>query len=192
MSLAERLREALERPAPPSLLPGDVPDSAEPLTPAAVLIAITDRPDPGLILTVRREHMRTHAGQVAFPGGRLDEGEDAVAAALREAWEEIALDPAAVEVVGTTDEYRTITRYSVTPVIGLIAPDLRLYPHEHEVADLFEAPLSFVLDPANRLRKSVVFAGGERHYYEIEWNGRRIWGATAAMLANLSQRLQCS
>jgi len=190
MTLAERLAEAIRKPSPAALLPGDVPDGGAPLTPAAVLIAVTDRPEPGILLTVRREHLRTHAGQVAFPGGRLDQGEDAVAAALREAWEEIALDPAAVEIVGTADEYRTITLYSVTPVVGIVPPDLPLYPHEHEVADWFEAPLHFVLDPANRRRKTVVFAGKERSYYEIEWNGRRIWGATAAMLVNLSHRLQ--
>jgi hypothetical protein len=92
--------------------------------------------------------------------------------------------------VGTADEYRTITLYSVTPVVGIVPPDLPLYPHEHEVADWFEAPLQFVLDPANRRRKTVVFAGKERSYYEIEWNERRIWGATAAMLVNLSHRLQ--
>jgi len=159
-------------------------------TPAAVLIAITNRAAPGVILTVRREHMRTHAGQVAFPGGRLDPGEDAVRAAVREAHEEILLDPAAVEIVGTIDTYRTVTDYLVTPVIAVVPPDLPLEPHEHEVADWFEAPLSFVLDPANQQRRSALFRGRERHYYEIEWNGRRIWGATAAMIVNLSRRLQ--
>ena len=109
-------------------------------TPAAVLVAITDRPEPGVILTVRREHLRTHAGQIAFPGGRIDPGEDAVAAALREAREEILLDPAMVEVIGAADRYRTVTEYLVTPVIGVIPPDLPLEPHEHEVADWFEAP----------------------------------------------------
>ena len=190
MTIAVQLAEALRKPAPEGLLPGDVPDTGGPFTPAAVLMAVTDRPEPGLLLTVRREHMRTHAGQVAFPGGRVDEGEDAVAAALREAWEEIALDPESVEIVGTSDEYRTITRYSVTPVVGIVPPDLPLYPHEHEVADWFEAPLHFVLDPANRRLQTAVFAGTERRYYEIEWNKRNIWGATAAMLVNLSQRLQ--
>ena len=117
-----------------------------------MLVAITDRPEPGVILTVRREHLRTHAGQIAFPGGRIDPGEDAVAAALREAREEILLDPAAVEVIGAADRYRTVTGYLVTPVIGVIPPDLPLEPHEHEVADWFEAPLAFLLDPANQHR----------------------------------------
>jgi 8-oxo-dGTP pyrophosphatase MutT (NUDIX family) len=143
-----------------------------------------------VILTVRREHMRTHAGQVAFPGGRLDPDEEPVAAALREAHEEILLNPGAVEVVGAIDPYCTVTGYVVTPVIGVIPPDLPLEPHEHEVADWFEAPLAFLLDPDNQQRRSALFQGVERHYYEIMWNGRRIWGATAAMLVNLSRKLQ--
>ena len=100
------------------------------------------------------------------------------------------LDPLAVEVVGAIEPYRTVTGYVVTPVIGVIAPDLALEPHEHEVADWFEAPLDFLLDPANQRRASALFAGQTRHYYEIVWNDRRIWGATAAMLVNLSRRLQ--
>jgi len=158
--------------------------------PAAVLIVLTDRAEPGVILTVRREHLRTHAGQIAFPGGRLDPGEDPVAAALREAREEILLEPQAVDVVGEIEEYRTVTGFIVTPVIGVIPPDLPLEPHEHEVADWFEAPLDFLLDPANQRKRSALLQGRTRHYYEILWNDRRIWGATAAMIINLSRRLQ--
>jgi 8-oxo-dGTP pyrophosphatase MutT (NUDIX family) len=191
VSLAQRLRKALaQAPAGPPL-EGDLPElRARADVPAAVLIAVTDRPDPGVILTVRREHLRTHAGQVAFPGGRVDEGEDAFAAALREAREEILLDAAAVELVGSIDPYRTVTGYVVTPVLGVVPPDLPLTPHEHEVADWFEAPLDFLLDPANQQRRSALFQGATRHYYEIIWNNRRIWGATAAMIVNLSRRLQ--
>jgi 8-oxo-dGTP pyrophosphatase MutT (NUDIX family) len=193
MSLAGRLRAALELPAAEPPLEGDFPElRAKADIAAAVLIAITDRTEPGVILTVRREHMRTHAGQIAFPGGRLDPGEDAVAAALREAHEELLLDPASVELAGSIEPYRTVTGYVVTPVIGVVPPDLPLTPHEHEVADWFEAPLAFLLDPANQQRRSALFQGVERHYYEINWNGRRIWGATAAMLVNLSRRLQWS
>ena len=193
MSVAGRLRTALATTSDADLLLGDMieHDPAEG-TAAAVLIAITDRAEPGVILTVRREHMRTHAGQVAFPGGRLDPGEDAIAAALREAHEEILLDPAAVDVIGVIEPYRTVTNYRVTPVIGVIPPDLPLEPHEHEVADWFEAPLGYILDPANQQRNSALFQGKERHYYEVAWNGRRIWGATAAMIVNLSRRLQWS
>jgi 8-oxo-dGTP pyrophosphatase MutT (NUDIX family) len=193
VNLADRLRSALAAFADADVLLGDmIEHDHEKGTPAAVLVAITDRPEPGVILTVRREHLRTHAGQIAFPGGRIDPGEDAVAAALREAQEEILLDPAAVEVIGTADRYRTVTEYLVTPVIGIIPPDLPLEPHEHEVADWFEVPLGFILDPANQHRRSALSQGRERHYYEIDWNGRRIWGATAAMIVNLSRRLKWS
>ena len=189
-ALAERLRAALERVPSEPLLTGDLPElRARASVPAAVLIAITDRRDPGVILTVRREHMRTHAGQIALPGGRVDEGESAVEAALREAHEELVLPREAVEVVGSLEPYRTVTGYIVTPIIGVIPPDLPLEPHEHEVADWFEAPLAFLVDRANQRRRSALFQGRERHYWEIVWNGRRIWGATAAMLINLSRRL---
>ena len=188
--LADRLRAALQGGGKAELLAGDLPEErAKATVDAAVLVAITNRAEPGVILTVRREHMRTHAGQIAFPGGRVDAGEDAVAAALREAHEEILLEAEAVDVVGSIEPYRTVTGYVVTPVIGVIPPDLPLTPHEHEVADWFEAPLAFILDPANQVRQTALFQGRERHYYEIVWNGRRIWGATAAMIVNLSRRL---
>lgn len=191
MNLAERLRGSLGQDPTSPLLPGDLLDERATATiPAAVLVGITDRPDPGVIFTVRREHMRTHAGQVAFPGGRVDPGEDSIGAALREAWEELGLDPEAAEVIGETDPYRTITGYVVTPVLAVVRPDQPLSPHEQEVADWFEAPLAFVLDPANQQCKSALFQGRERHYYEIMWEDRRIWGATASMIVNLSRRLQ--
>jgi 8-oxo-dGTP pyrophosphatase MutT (NUDIX family) len=191
VTLADRLRRALATAPMEPPLEGDLPElRAKAEVEAAVLIAITDRPEPGVILTVRREHLRTHAGQIAFPGGRIDPGEDAVAAALREAHEEVLLPPDAVEVVGATEPYRTVTGYVVTPVLAVIPPNLALQPHEHEVADWFEAPLGFVLDPANQRRASALFAGQMRHYYEIMWKDRRIWGATAAMIVNLSRRLQ--
>ena len=185
--LAARLRDALARPP----LEGDLPElRARADVAAAVLIAITDRPEPGVILTVRREHMRTHAGQIAFPGGRIDPGEDPVAAAIREAHEEVLVPPELVDVIGAIDPYRTVTGYFVTPVLGVLPPDIALEPHEHEVADLFEAPLGYLLDPSNQRLRSALFQGRTRHYYEIVWNDRRIWGATAAMIVNLSRRLQ--
>jgi 8-oxo-dGTP pyrophosphatase MutT (NUDIX family) len=190
--LADRFRLSLGRPSPPPALGGDdfELDPAKVPTPAAVLIAMTDSPRPGMILTVRREHMRTHAGQVAFPGGRIDPGETAVAAALREANEELGLNSAGVAILGELEPYRTITGFDVVPVLGVIPPDPALAPHEHEVADWFEAPLDFVLDPANHRRRTALFQGRDRHYYEINWNGRKIWGATAAMIVNLSLRLE--
>ncbi len=189
--LAERLRQALaNRPSLP-LLEGDHPElRAEASVAAAVLIAVTDRTQPGVLLTVRREHLRTHAGQVAFPGGRVDEGEGAMAAALREAREEILMPEAAVDVVGELEPYRTVSGYVITPVLGVVRPDLPLEPHEHEVAELFEAPLDLLLDPAEQHLRTALFQGEQRHYYEIIWNDRRIWGATAAMIVNLSRRLQ--
>lgn len=191
--LSDRLREALLRPAESALIAGDIEQAHPPeLRPAAVLIPVVERPEPGVILTVRQAEMRTHAGQIAFPGGRIDPGEDAAAAAVREAWEELELEPATVDVIGQMEPYRTVTQYLVTPVLGVIPPDLQLTPHDREVADWFEAPLAYLLDPANHRRKSVVFAGEQRDYYEIEWSGRTIWGATAAMIVNLSRRLRWS
>ena len=190
MTLLENIVEALGRPAPSNLQYGDLEGQPAARHDAAVLIAVTDRPQPGVILTVRREHLRAHAGQIAFPGGRLDANEDHVTAALREAQEEIALDPAEVRVIGSADPYRTITGYRVVPILGAIPPDLALAPHEEEVADLFEAPLSFLLDPANHRQMSAEFQGETRHYWQIDWQDRRIWGATAAMIVNLSRRLE--
>jgi 8-oxo-dGTP pyrophosphatase MutT (NUDIX family) len=188
--LIERITLALADVPPDNLLPGDLVEGhAGEHREAAVLVAITDRPEPGLILTQRREHLRTHAGQVAFPGGRIDQGEDAPAAALREAHEELGLNPALVRLLGEADPYCTVTGYWVTPVIGVVPPDLELVPNPEEVADWFEAPLDFVLDPANQRCMTAEYRGRTRNYYQINWEGRHIWGATAAMLVNLTRRL---
>jgi 8-oxo-dGTP pyrophosphatase MutT (NUDIX family) len=163
----------------------------QPGTAAAVLIAVTDRPEPGLILTMRPETMRRHPGQIAFPGGRVDPGDvDEIAAALREADEEIALPPSTVEIIGTLDRYRTITGYDILPVLGVVAPDPVLVPHAAEVAAVFEVPLAFVLDEANLVEHHAVLNGIERSFLEITWGERRIWGATAAIIANLAVRLR--
>ena len=114
---------------------------------------------------------------------------DAVAAALREAEEEIGLPRSEVEVIGTTDRYRTITGYQVTPVVGIVPPGLRLAPQPSEVAAIFEAPLDYLLQPEHQHVRTMDWQGRERSYFEIEWEGRRIWGATAAMIVNLSRRL---
>ena len=190
MSLIERIELALRDEPPNDLLPGDLIEGHDgEQRQAAVLVAITDRPKPGLLLTQRREDLRTHAGQVAFPGGRIDEGEHAVAAALRETQEELGLNPALVRLLGEADPYCTVTGYWVTPVVGVVPPDLDLVPNPSEVADWFEAPLDFVLDPANQRRMTAEYRGRTRHYYQINWEDRHIWGATAAMLVNLTRRI---
>lgn len=193
--LYARLRDAMAAPLTPEveLMPGDHRGLADlAATPAAVLVAVTDRPEPGVILTKRTETLRRHAGQVAFPGGRLDPGEDAVTAALREAMEEVALPPDRVAVVGEADRYRTGTGYEVTPVLGVVPPDLTLVASEAEVAAVFEVPLAFLLDRANHRLHAGEWHGAVRHYYEIAWGDRRIWGATAAMIVNLAARLRWS
>lgn len=194
--LAERLRTALAM-GPASgtiLLAGDhrdaVPDDGASLLPAAVLVAVTDRSRPGVILTQRPTTMRRHAGQIAFPGGRIDPGDAGpIDAALREAEEEIALSRRDVTVIGLADRYRTVTGFDVTPVIGIIPPDLVMVPNAEEVDSVFEVPLDFILDSGNHIEASTEWQGSQRHYYEINWNGHRIWGATAAMIVNLSRRL---
>lgn len=162
---------------------------AERTAEAAVLIAVTDRPEPGVILTQRPSTMRDHPGQVAFPGGKLDPGEDAVAAALREGWEELEIDPALVRVIGTTDRYRTGTGFDITPVLGVIPPDLPLVAHAREVESWFEAPLDLLMDERNWTLSTAFWKGAERQFYEMDYRGYRIWGVTAAICANLSRRL---
>jgi 8-oxo-dGTP pyrophosphatase MutT (NUDIX family) len=164
--------------------------TAPELAPSAVLVAITDRPQPGLILTQRSEHLRNHPGQVAFPGGRVDPGDaDAIAAALREAEEEIGLPPPLVDVIGTTDPYLTFSGFEIIPVVAVVPPDLPLVPHPHEVESIFELPLAWALDPDRRTLQETEFEGEQHFYTEILWENRRIWGVTAAMLVNLSLRL---
>ena len=160
------------------------------LVPAAVLIAVVAHERPTVLLTRRTAHLRAHAGQVAFPGGRIDETDaDPVAAALREAHEEVALPPAAVTVVGTTDRYATGTGYDITPVIGIVPPGLPLVPHAAEVASIFEVPLDHLLDPASHQLRASDWQGRQRSYYVIAWETHEIWGATAAMIVNLARRL---
>lgn len=157
---------------------------------AAVLMPIVDRPEPGLILTTRSANLRNHAGQIAFPGGRVDaDDRDAAAAALREADEEIGLPPASVEVIGLADPYRTITGFRITPVVGIVPPDIALRPSPAEVADIFEVPLCRLLDSRKHVRRQAVWEGATRTWYEIHVDGRRIWGATAGMIVNLAARL---
>jgi 8-oxo-dGTP pyrophosphatase MutT (NUDIX family) len=157
---------------------------------AAVLIPITDRAEPGVILTQRPTWLRSHAGQVAFPGGKVDDtDENSIFAALREAEEELNIPPARVEVIGVADTYYSGSGYSIAPVVGIIPPDLKLQPNPQEVEDWFEVPLAFLLDPANSIKKEANWNGQQRSYYDMQWGERRIWGVTAGIIANLVRRL---
>jgi 8-oxo-dGTP pyrophosphatase MutT (NUDIX family) len=157
--------------------------------PAAVLIAVTDRPNPGIILTQRPDWLRSHAGQVAFPGGKIDANDrDPIDAALREAEEEIALSRSDVDVIGAGDIYYSASGFQITPVIGIIPPDLPLSANPDEVVDWFEVPMDFLLHADNIVQKSAIWQEHSRDYYEIMWNERRIWGVTAGIIANLARR----
>ncbi len=159
-------------------------------TDAAVLIAVVERePEPGIILTQRPNSMRDHPGQVAFPGGKLEPGEDAVTGALREAEEELAIPPQAVRVIGTSDLYHTGTGFAVTPVLGVVQPDLAITPDPREVAAWFEAPVSLLLDPDSWTERSATWKGRKRRYLDMDYEGFRIWGVTAAIIANLAKRV---
>jgi 8-oxo-dGTP pyrophosphatase MutT (NUDIX family) len=156
-----------------------------------VLIGLVARPaGPAILLTRRSDLLKDHAGQISFPGGRIEAGDAGpVAAALREAHEEIGLAPARVEVLGRLEPYDTGTGFRIHPVVGWIEPPIELAADPLEVAELFELPLAFALDPANHRRDSHERNGTRRHFYVLPFEQRRIWGATAAILVNLARRL---
>jgi 8-oxo-dGTP pyrophosphatase MutT (NUDIX family) len=160
-----------------------------PLKPAAVLIALTDSADPAMLLIHRPTSMRAHPGQIALPGGRCEPGEDAIAAALREANEELGLPPEQVRIIGPLDIIRTVSGYEITPVLATIPPGLPLTPNPAEVEDWFEAPAAHVLVPGNHGTREVEWRGAMHKVIEIDWQGRRIWGVTGAILANLTRRI---
>jgi 8-oxo-dGTP pyrophosphatase MutT (NUDIX family) len=166
------------------------PGIEETLRPAAVLAAITDRERPGLLLIHRPSNMRAHPGQIAFPGGKIDPGETPIEAALREAWEELGIRADDVEVIGASDQYRTGSGYDITPVIGVVPPDIQISPSPTEVAQWFEAPLDFVLDPANQHEAWTEWEGDMHPYWGIKWQEHDIWGVTAGIIVNLSRRLR--
>jgi len=193
--LARWHTHGVPRPGPGSV-PGDEGASrgssaAEP-TPAAVLVGLVDRGEgPALLLTRRTEHLRDHAGQICFPGGRIESGdESAAAAALREAEEEIGLDPARVAIIGKLPPYQTVTGFRIHPVVGWITTPFELRPDPFEVAEAFEVPLHFVLNPENHRRQSYRRGPLTRGYYVLPYQGRFIWGATAGILVNLARVLR--
>ena len=157
---------------------------------AAVLLGVRDVEEPRLILTVRMAHLLTHAGQVAFPGGSADPGDtDAVATALRESEEEIGLAPALVTPLGYLEPFETISGYCITPVVARVDRRAALIAAPDEVAEVFEVPMAFLREPANLRRYRMDYRGRSRPMVEFLYHGHRIWGATAAMLMNLLQRM---
>ncbi|MBS0473344.1 MAG: CoA pyrophosphatase [Proteobacteria bacterium] len=172
------------------LNPQNRPKEKPKLTPAAVLMPLIFRAEPHVLLTQRTDHLSRHAGQVAFPGGRADPGDiSLVETALRETREETGIDPAFVTVAGFLDAYETGTGYAILPVVGILSEGFALMPQEHEVAEIFEVPLDFLLDPANRVRQTREFQGTQRSFYSFTFEGHYIWGATAAMLINFAERM---
>lgn len=171
------------------LNPGLEPQA--PLLPAGVLVPLVDRPEGLTILLTRRTtHLSAHAGQISFPGGRVDPGDaDAVAAALRETEEEVGLTPDRIEILGRLDTYHVRTGFEVTPVVGLLRPPFELVLDAFEVAEAFEVPLGFILDPANHQRQSRSENGQERQFWAMPYGKYFIWGATAGMLINLYEIL---
>ncbi|MFH3479692.1 CoA pyrophosphatase [Xanthobacter variabilis] len=157
---------------------------------AAVLVPIIARPEPGVLLTQRSAQLSNHAGQIAFPGGRVDpEDADEQAAALREAWEEVGLNGTLVRHLGYLDGYLSGTGFWIVPVVGLVDPAYGLTLNPAEVDEAFEVPLKFLMTPANHQRQSRNWKGTLRHYYAMPYEGRFIWGATAGMLRNLYERV---
>ena len=181
----ERIRAAL-RTTPPEL------SASEPsLRPAAVLMPIVDRDEPSVLFTRRTEHLPSHAGQICFPGGRYHvDDKTLIQTALREMEEEIGLPPEAVEIAGFLDSHETLnTRFAILPVVGFLGTDFMLSINPQEVAEVFEAPLAYILDPKNHAHRSVEREGVMREFFAIDYGAHTIWGATAAMVVNLSERL---
>jgi 8-oxo-dGTP pyrophosphatase MutT (NUDIX family) len=172
------------------LNPDNRPVKKPDLFPAAVLLPIIERPEPTVLFTERNANLKRHPGQVSFPGGRV-EPDDAslVQTALRETHEETGIEASFITVAGFLDAYETGTGYAVLPVVGLLSEGFALVPNTDEVANIFEVPLSFLLNPANREKNQMEWQGKMRSFYAFRYNGHYIWGATAAMLVNFSERI---
>ncbi len=169
----------------------DWPRPTGPFRPAAVLVPLVERPEGlSVLLTRRSESLRSHSGQIAFPGGRADPGETPWETALREAQEEIGLDPGYVRIVGLGDIFETVSGFSIMPVVGFVRSGFTVTPQEQEVAEVFETPFDFLMDPVNHEMRSRDFGDGrQRRYYAMTHTDRMIWGVTAWMLRSLYQRL---
>jgi 8-oxo-dGTP pyrophosphatase MutT (NUDIX family) len=196
---AARLRRAVRDLGDPPTDPGwnagelaDVIDSSVPRRPAAVLVPFVRRGEGLFVLFTRRsEHLRQHAGQISFPGGGVDADDaDAVAAAVRETHEETGIAPALVEPFGYLDRLDTVSGYSVTPVAGFVDESYCARLQEDEVDEVFEVPLAFIVDPSSLSRERILWRGRERDIFAFQWESRRIWGATAAILKNLLDRME--
>ena len=174
------------------LNPGSRPQpDGRPLAPAAVLVPLVEHEDGVTVLLTRRaDTLRSHTGQVALPGGRCDPGEQPWDTALREAHEEIGLEPGYVTIAGLSSAYQTGTGFDITPVVGFVRPGFTLVPNPAEVADIFEAPFAFLMNPDNHERRAMKASDGAlRHFYAMPYQERLIWGATAGMLRALYERL---
>lgn len=196
---AAHLRRAVRGLDDPPSAPGwnagelaDAVDLAVPRRAAAVLVPLVHRGDVlSILFTRRNEHLRQHAGQISLPGGGVEAGDaDVVAAALRETDEETGIASAQVDVFGYLDCFDTVSGYCVTPVAGFVDGDYSVRLHAEEVEEVFEVPFAFILDPDNLRRERILWRGRERDIFAFEWEGRRIWGATAAILKNLLDRLE--
>lgn len=192
--LRERLAAVVATPPDGGVAYGDEVLQAldAPPIPAAVLVPVVLGPSPGILLTKRNAHLNKHAGQVSFPGGRIDAGETPEAAALREAEEEVGLSPRDVELLGRLDDYITGTGYRITPVLGLLPPGLVLRPSPEEVESVFEMTLDVLLDPTAPQRQMHESRGNLREYWVWPHPDHFIWGATAAILVHLAEKLRRS
>ena len=200
-----RARAQLSLHAPPALNdPSVIPDKGDhelnaemaklwavrPIRPAAVLVPVVDRAEPTVLLTQRSAHLPQHGGQISFPGGKIDPTDETpLAAALREAREEIGLDASLIEPIGYLDLYMTTQGFRIVPSVARIAPDYQLTLNPAEVDEAFEVPLQFLMELTNHERRSRPWEGITRYYFEIPYEQRRIWGVTAGILRNLSEKI---